>query len=132
MPELRRPRVLLADDHDGLHAAITRLLAPFCDVLGGVRDGVALLDATRHLEPDVVVVDLWFPGLNGLEICRALKSTAPYVKVIVFTAEDDDNLRANALAAGAFEYVLKIRAAVDLLPAIERACQGPGRYSDFA
>ena len=131
MPEPRRPRVLLADDYDGLYPVITRLLAPSCDVLGGVRDGAALLDATARLRPDVVVVDLWLPGLNGLDVCRALGSTAPHVKVIVFTAADDDSLRAKALAEGAFEYVLKIRAAIDLLPAIERACQDAARDRDF-
>ena len=121
-----RPRVILADDFEGLHAAIARLLSPTCDVVGCAVDGPAVLEAAARLRPDVVVVDLHLPGLNGLEICRALNDYVPPIRVVMLTAADDDQIRAMALAAGAVAYVLKIQITNDLLPAIERACRGIG------
>ena len=126
MPRGFRPRVILADDFEGLHAAIARLLSPICDVVGYTGDGLSVLDLAARLRPDVVVVDLHLPGLNGLEVCRALNDHVPPIKGILLTAADDDATRASALAAGAVAYVLKMRITDDLLPAIERACRDSG------
>ena len=75
----RRPRVLLADDHPSLLTALKRLLAPDCDVVGSVTDGAAALAETTRLQPDVVVLDVFMPGLDGLEVCRAITHTNPTI-----------------------------------------------------
>ena len=89
----RRPRVLIADDHADLVKAVSRLLAVDCDVVGTVADGSAVLDAASRLRPDVVVVDLNLPNLNGLEACRQITDRHPQMKVIVFTAMNDPDIR---------------------------------------
>ena len=72
--KLDRRRVLLADDYPGMHSALTRLLAPWGDVVGGIDDAAGLLDAIARLRPDVVVLDLSMPGVDGLQACRQIKS----------------------------------------------------------
>ena len=84
-----RPRVILADDFEGLHAAITRLLSPTCDVVGYAGDGLSVLDAAARLRPDMVVVDLHLTGLNGLRVCCALNDYVPPIRVIMLTAADE-------------------------------------------
>jgi DNA-binding NarL/FixJ family response regulator len=116
-----RPRVLVADDYPGWHSVITRLLAPECDVLGCVSDGADLLDAVERLRPTVVVLDVRMPGIRGLDGCRQLKAAAPDLRVIVFTAADDPELRVQALEAGASAFVAKVRAADELMPAIQKS-----------
>jgi CheY-like chemotaxis protein len=118
----RRPRVLLADDFPDLLTAITRLLAGDCDVVGSVADGDALLEAAERLQPDVVVVDLNMPTVNGLEACRKIKKANPHIKVILLTAERGAALRGAALAAGASAFIEKHTIADHLLAAITRAC----------
>src|SRR5215510_4093434 len=116
-----RPRVLLADDYDGLLAAWRRLLEPRCEVVGAVRDGRALLEAAVTLEPDVIVADLSMPGMNGIDACRTIKHSLPQTKVVLVTAGGDRHVAHAALCAGASAFVLKHAAADDLLMAIERA-----------
>lgn len=116
-----RPRILLADDHAGVRAAISRLLARSCDVVGFVADVPTLLQTTAQLQPDVVLLDLSLPGRPGvLEGCRRLKATSPHVSVIVFTAQDDEDTKRATAEAGASAFVLKPRAAHDLLATIQR------------
>src|SRR5262245_25997627 len=111
MPETaRRLRVLLADDYPRMITALTRLLKPFFDVVGHVTDGLELIDAATRLQPDVVVLDVMMPGLDGLDACRRLKAAIPTVRVIVSTAADEDHLRTRALAMGASAFVPKMRA----------------------
>ena len=116
---MRRPRVLLADDYVPLHRALSRLLAPSCDVVGSVSDGLQAVEAARRQQPDVVVIDHRMPGVNGLHACREITAASPGTRVIVLTAEDDADLRARALEAGATALIVKSRAATDLMPAIE-------------
>jgi two-component system response regulator DesR len=123
--EQERRRVLLADDYFGMHPALTRLLTPVADVVGHVYDGAALLDAVVQLRPDVVVLDVRMPGANGLAACRQIKASAPHVDVIVFTADDDANLRARALEAGASAFVVKFGVAHGLLAAVQRTRPAP-------
>jgi CheY-like chemotaxis protein len=118
----RRPRVLLADDFPDLVTAIGQLLAPGCEVVGSVADGGALLGAAERLQPDVIVVDLNMPTVNGLEACRQLKKANPRIKVILLSAESGSAIEAAALAAGASAFVEKHTVASDLLPAIKSAC----------
>ena len=116
--------MLLADDHPVLIAAIGGLLAKDYEVVGRVGDGVRLLEEAERLQPDVIVLDLYMPGMNGLDACRELTRRLPHTRVVVVTAEDDPVVQQVVLAAGAFAYVLKGAMGTDLLPAVRTACDG--------
>jgi DNA-binding NarL/FixJ family response regulator len=119
-----RPKVLLADDHAMLLDAFQKLLEPRCDVAGKVTDGRALLEAAPRLQPDVIVVDIGMPLLNGLEAARRLKQSMPTVKLIVLTMNEDPDIAAEAIKAGASAYLLKKSAASELFKAIQEVLKG--------
>ena len=93
---MTRPRVLLADDHRLLREAFTRLLETDCEVVGAVADGRALLAAAPEVRPDIVVLDVAMPLLNGLDAARQLKRAMPKVKVIFLTMNEDPEVAAGA------------------------------------
>jgi DNA-binding NarL/FixJ family response regulator len=115
---MKRPRVLLADDHRLLREAFAQLLAPHCDVVGMAADGRALLVAAAKLHPDIVVVDIAMPLLNGLDAARTLKRTMPAVKIIFLTVSEDPDLAAEAFRIGAAGFLVKNSAASELIQAI--------------
>jgi DNA-binding NarL/FixJ family response regulator len=121
---MRRLRVLVADDHPAVAAAITRLLSLDCDVVGCVADGALLLEEAQRLRPDVLVLDVHLPNVDGLEACREITKASPEIKVIVFTALVDIATKDKALAAGASAFVSKLAGAADLLSALERLAAG--------
>jgi DNA-binding NarL/FixJ family response regulator len=129
---MKRLRVLLADDHRLLREAFVKLLDPHYDVVGAVADGRALVAAARDLKPDVVVVDVAMPLLNGLDATRQVKRDSPAVKVIVLTMSEDPDVAVEAFRAGASGYVLKNSAASELLQAIEEASQGRSYVTPLA
>lgn len=116
-----RPRVLLADDYPELITAVSRLLAVHCDVVGSVADGSALLEAAQRLAPDLIVLDVNLPKLNGLAACREITRKHPEMKVIIFTALDDSDVREQFFQAGAAAYVSKLES-VELLSTVKRLC----------
>ena len=118
MSEKLRPRVLLADDHAEILTALRRMLMPYCDIVGQASDGRALLEAAETLRPDVIVLDVRMPGINGLEACRLLKQATPDSKVVVLTAADDAAVRRKAFDLGAAAFVPKYQVADRLVPAI--------------
>ena len=118
----RRPRVLIADDFPDLMTAIGRLLEGNCQVVGSVDDGGVLLEAATRLQPDVIVLDLNIPTVNGLEACRHITRANPHIKVILVTADMDSTIMRLAVEAGASAFIAKQAIADDLLPAIKRAC----------
>ena len=120
---MKRPRVLIAEDHDAVAKAVCRLLALECEVVGSVADGSAVLEAAQRLQPDVIVVDLNLPNVNGLETCRRLVQANPERKVIVFTAMNDPDVRARAFELGASAFVSKMATDGDLLSTIKRLYQ---------
>ena len=122
MPRNRRPRVLLADDYQRLLDAWRRLLEPAYDVVGSVSTGHDVVAAARTLQPDVVVLDVGLPDVNGLEACRLIKEATPGVGVILVTAADDVDVRQAAFEAGASAFVLKYSPGNELEEAIQRAC----------
>lgn len=122
-----RPRILLADDHTLLLAAFKELLAPSCEVVGSVADGRALLEAAPRLKPDIIVLDISMPLLNGLDACRQLQPRLPNTKWVFLTVNQDPDLAAEAFRLGASAYLLKSSAAKELFTAIETAVRG-GRY----
>jgi DNA-binding NarL/FixJ family response regulator len=129
---MKRPRVLLADDHRLLREAFATLLEPYCDVVGAVADGRALLEVAPELRPDIVVLDIAMPSLNGLDAARQLKRTMPEVKVIFLTVSEDPDLAAEAFRAGASGYLLKNSAASELLQAIQDVYHGRSYVTPLA
>jgi DNA-binding NarL/FixJ family response regulator len=121
---MRRPRVLLADDHRLVREAFARLLESECDVVGAVADGCALLEVAPELRPDIVVLDIAMPLLNGLDAARQLRRLMPGVKLIFLTVSEDPDLAAEAFRAGASGYLLKNSAASELLKSIQEVSLG--------
>ena len=121
---MRQARVLLADDHEICCAGFKKLLEPVYDVVGCVGDGRTLLKAAIELKPDVVVVDIGMPLLNGLDAGREIKRLLPHTKLIFLTMNPDSELAAEALRIGASAYLLKTSHASELPIAIQEALKG--------
>ncbi len=121
---MKRPRVLLADDHRLLREAFTLLLSADCDVVGAAADGRALLAAAAELRPDVVVLDVAMPLLNGLDAARRLKQDMPEIKLIFLTVSEDADIAAEAFRVGASGYLIENSAASELRRAIRVVFRG--------
>jgi len=119
-----RLKVLIADDHSVVAEGLRSLLEKRYDVIGIVRDGRELLVKAPELKPDVIVLDIGMPLLNGLDAAERLKSSLPQTKLVFLTMNDDPNLAAAALNLGAVGYVLKHAAASELLKAVSEVLQG--------
>ena len=118
-------RVLLADDHAVLRDGLRALLeAAGYQVVGETGNGREILRLVRELKPDVVVVDIAMPGLNGVDATRAILRQSAATRVVVLTVHEDEAYVAEALIAGARGYVLKTQAGADLVQAIEEALRG--------
>jgi DNA-binding NarL/FixJ family response regulator len=111
-------RVLLADDHQQFLAVAEQLLEPEFEVVKTVGDGKALLVEAAKLAPDVIVLDISMPNLNGLEAARKLKAAGSTAKIVFLTVHEDVDYVRGALATGAQGYVIKTRLASDLLVAL--------------
>jgi DNA-binding NarL/FixJ family response regulator len=116
-----KPRVILADDHTLLLEAFEKLLAPDCDIVATVGDGRALVAAVHEHRPDVVVLDLAMPLLNGLEAARQIKQFDKAIKLVFVTMNEDPDLAAEAFRAGGSAYLLKRSAGSELVTAIREA-----------
>jgi DNA-binding NarL/FixJ family response regulator len=114
----------MADDHEAFLAAAVRLLEPEFHVVGAVGDGQALLDAAARLSPDVVVLDVSMPLLNGIEAARRLRNAGTPARVVFLTAYADPGFVWAALEAGAHGYVVKSRVASDLPLALREVLAG--------
>ena len=121
---MMRPRVLLADDHTLVAEGLRRILEPECDVVGAVEDGRSLLAAAEELKPDIILLDISMPLLNGVEAARRLRDIVPGAKVIFVTMHADATYVAGAFRAGAAGYVLKRCASMELLTAVHEVLQG--------
>jgi len=121
---MKLPRAILADDHTLVAEALHGLIAAQFDVVATVADGHALLASASALKPDVIVVDVAMPLLNGLEACRQLKQKMPGVKLVFLTMNEDPELAVEAMRSGASGYVLKKSAASELLQAMQAALRG--------
>lgn len=118
------PRVLLADDHALILGAFEKLLADEFQVVDKVSDGRALVAAAEKFKPDVIVLDIAMPLLNGLEAARQIKQRLRHVKLVFLTMNEDADLAAEAFRAGASGYLLKRSAASELSTAIREVMQG--------
>ncbi len=121
---MARIRILLADDHTMIAAGLQKLLEPHYEVVGSVTDGRALLKAAAKLKPDVVLLDIAMPLLNGLDAARELKKTMPGVKLIFLTMNADPDIASEAFRIGATAYLLKTSQPSELLQAIHDVVRG--------
>ncbi|MGB7728974.1 MAG: response regulator transcription factor [Candidatus Acidiferrum sp.] len=114
------PRFLVADDHAMFAETLRAYLEKTYTVLGVVLDGRAMVAEAVRLRPDVILVDVGMPMLNGLDAAREIKRQAPTIKFIFLTMRDDPNLAAAALELGAIGFVLKHSVGLELLTAIDQ------------
>jgi DNA-binding NarL/FixJ family response regulator len=126
---VKKTRILLADDHLLVADALKSLLEPTYEVVGVVADGRTLLEAAERLKPDLIVVDVGMPQLNGLDATRQIKRILPTVKVMIVTMNEDSTLVAEAFRAGASGYMLKHSASQELLQAIQEVVKGASYLS---
>jgi DNA-binding NarL/FixJ family response regulator len=105
-------------------AGLAKLLEPSCEVVGSVEDGRALLKAADELKPDVVLLDIGMPLMNGLDAARELRKRMPHIKMIFLTMESDSYIAAEAFRAGASAYLLKTSQPTELLQAVRDAVRG--------
>lgn len=121
---MRRPRVLLADDHPMMLEGLKKLLEPSCDVAGRVTDGRALLAAVERLRPDLVVADISMPVLDGLEATRRLRATHPGVRVLILSIHIEHSWVNAAFEAGAAGYLTKTSAPEEIEHAVHEVLEG--------
>jgi two-component system, NarL family, response regulator NreC len=121
-----RIRVLLADDHDILRDGLRALLEMAGDiaVVGEARTGREAVAEAERLQPDIVLMDITMPELDGVEACRRIRERVPKVRVLFLTMHEADEYFFRALRAGAAGYIIKRTAAADLLAAVRAVAQG--------
>jgi DNA-binding NarL/FixJ family response regulator len=124
-----RSRILIADDHTLVAELCKRLLETEFDVIGMVSDGRALVRAAEQLRPDVVVIDIAMPILNGLDAGRQLKEILPNLKLVYLTMNTDAEVAAEAFARGASGYLLKTCAASEMVLAVRQVLRGKSYLS---
>ncbi len=123
---MEKIRILLADDHTILRDGIRSLIVgePDMEVIGEAEDGRTAVKMTCQSEPNVVLMDIGMPFLNGLEATRQIKNSKPEIKVLILTMHDNEEYIRQVLASGASGYILKDTAARDLIAAIRAAYRG--------
>lgn len=121
---MTRARILLADDHKEIRDRAIRLLEPQFEVVGAVADGHALVRASAQLKPDVCIIDISMPYLNGIEAALKLRESGSEARIVFLTVNEDSDFVRAALRTGALGYVVKSRMASDLCTAINGAISG--------
>lgn len=121
---MARARILLADDHKEIRDRAVRLLEPEFEVVGAVADGNALVEASEQLKPDVCVIDIAMPYLNGIEAAIKMRENGSESRIVFLTVNEDSDFVRAALRTGALGYVVKSRMATDLCAAINGAISG--------
>jgi DNA-binding NarL/FixJ family response regulator len=124
-------RVLIADDHQLFADACKTLLEPEYTVIGTVNDGRLLVDAVRQLHPDIVLLDIYMPQLNGLDAGALVKKSFPAVKLIFLTMTLEAEIAAEAFRRGASAYVPKQSAGTELMLAMHKVSRGDTYLSDL-
>ena len=121
---MKQPRLLLADDHSEVLEALCFVLKDLGEVVGTVKDGLALVEAAQRLKPDIIISDISMPGLDGLQAIRAVRQHAPDSKVIILTVHRGAAYVSLAIDAGACGYVLKRSAVAELPQAVLHVLAG--------
>jgi DNA-binding NarL/FixJ family response regulator len=121
---MTKPRVLLADDHTLVLEGFRRIVEQRCEVVGSVEDGRSLLEAASRLQPDLILLDISMPLLNGIDAARQLHKQLPDVKLVFVTMHADPAYVSEAFKAGASAYLLKRSAARELDQAVDAVMKG--------
>jgi DNA-binding NarL/FixJ family response regulator len=121
---MRKPRILLADDHALVLEGFRRILEGHYELVGTVGDGRALLEAAKTMHPDIIILDISMPLLNGIDAAAQLKKICPKAKIIIVTMHADTDYVRSAFEAGASAYVLKRSAVDELEQAIRAVIEG--------
>jgi len=118
-------RILLVDDHPIVRQGLRTLLEgrEGWEIVGEASDGLEAVEKAQNLKPDVMVLDVTMPRMNGLEACRLLRSQSPHLEILFVTQHDSPQMMREALDVGARGYVVKSNAARDLLEAVEAVSQ---------
>ena len=124
-------QVVLADDHPAMAAKVRRTMCEECDVIAAVEDGKQAVAAVLALDPDILVMDISMPVLDGLQAARDLQKTKCRAKIVFLTIHEDHDYVDAAFSAGASGYVTKARLSTDLVPAIQEVMQGRTFVSTF-
>jgi len=127
-----RARILVADDHKDMRDRVVRVLEKDFDLLDAVADGQALLEAAGQLKPDLCLLDVSMPVVNGFEAASRLRKSGSSAKIVFLSIHEDVDFVRAAFAVGASGYVLKRRLASDLLEAIRVALAGGTFTSSIA
>lgn len=119
-------RILIADDHGLIRAGLRALLedVPDMQVVGEAADGHTVLRLTAELQPDIVLMDISMPGMNGIEATRKLQEISPQTRVLALTVYEDEGMLREMIRAGAFGYIIKRAIDSELLNAIHVVSQG--------
>lgn len=114
-------KILLADDHDFVRANIVKVLklGGFADLFEA-RDGAEAVDIFARENPDIVLLDMQMPNLNGLEACRRIRESSPDAKIVIMTMHEADDIGDSAFEAGANDYLLKSEAPIKLVDLIRK------------
>jgi DNA-binding NarL/FixJ family response regulator len=120
----QRPRVLLAEDNALIRYSVRRVVEPCCEVIGEASDGRAAVELAEELRPDVILLDISMPVLNGLEAARRLKERVPEVRIVVLSNHSERAYVEEAFRRGAEGYVVKGPAMFQLPQAIDDALNG--------
>ncbi len=129
---MNRARILLADDHDDMRERVRHHLEHEFEVLGSVQNGQALLEAAAELHPDVCLLDISMPIIDGIETATRLRESGCAAQIVFLTIHEDPDFVQAALKTGALGYVLKRRMVSDLRVAIEEALAGRKFISPMA
>jgi len=118
-------RVLVADDHELVRRGIQSLLAPRpeWEICGEAKDGVEAVEMTKRLRPDLILLDITMPRLNGLEAARIIHREAPEVRILILSQHDPRQMAENAMRVGAQGYVSKSDIAANLLSSMKACIQ---------
>ena len=119
-----RVRILVADDHRAMLETLVGMLSPDFDIVAAVGDGLAAVTQAEHLEPDLLVLDIAMPGLNGIAAAAQLKRLGSTAKVVFVTNMRDHEFMQESLALGQVGFVIKDRLVADLLPAVRDVLAG--------
>ena len=119
-----RPRVLVADDHRAMLDTLVRMLSRDFDVVAAVPDGLSAVEEAESLDPDLLVLDIAMPGLNGIAVAARLRERGSAAKVVFVTNMRDREFVEESLALGDIGFVVKDRLVADLLPAIRCVLAG--------